>query len=210
MAMVTLPIAKEISEKIVDGLVSGALQHLLRKRMEDARRRLIRRLERGQTWAWTEDESAAALFGYFRAAQEGAARINLELMADAFANGATDATLSSDVFRRHSQMLASLSRDEVLFLAGLDKAEHERARANSEVDQLVTGWVRLYNSPSSYGVPDSVDIYACAPALLRTGWLSAASAFGGLIYEFTATFNEVRRLVDFEEAANAAENSPES
>ena len=102
-----------IQGKVADDI----LRRLMHGRHEAARDVLAAKMAKGRPWLASEDDTAAALFTFVRAAQEGAARLNLRLMAEAMTNAAQEPTFAPDVFRYHAAMLASLSRDEVRLLA---------------------------------------------------------------------------------------------
>jgi hypothetical protein len=192
----SLLLLHELAAKVADKLADGALERLIRGRMDVAREILQRRMAKGQTWAWTEDDAAAALFTYLRAAQEGAARLNLHLMAEALATGTLEPTFAPDAFRRHCAALSTLTRDEALTLVGLmkvyDTPQEEGANQNA-------GW-RLKADPAAFDLPADIDVMGCAQALTRTGWIVLASLWGGMGFDFSTSFDEVRRLVDFEVA----------
>ena len=196
----TVILVHELAGKVVDTLADGALERLVRRRLDGARDVLQRRMRKGQVWAWTEDATASALFTYMRAAQEGAAQLNLELMADAMVNGAAEGAFAPDVFRRHSAALATLSRDEALFLVALMAVRDAPQEPGSDIN---AGY-RLRSDPAAFGLPPSIDVDACSQGLTRTGWVMLQSLYGALGFDLTASFTEVRRLVDFQVALSAA------
>jgi hypothetical protein len=74
-------------------------------------------LSRGKFWAITDDKAAAAMWRYLRAAMEGAARRNLELLAEALVSGAVDPEFAPDEFKRQADRLDGVSRKEIIVLA---------------------------------------------------------------------------------------------
>lgn len=203
-AELALPFVGDLAGKVVDVLSEGALQKLLSGRMREARERLMKEVAKGKPWVITDDEATAALFAYFNAAREGAARINLQMIAEALAAGASEPTFAPDTFRRHAGDLASLSRDEVLVLAAFHRANGKAAsQPDSEKSVRSSAWA-LMRDQGWTGLPQSLDIYAAITALGRTGWVSSASGFGSLIYYTTASFEEIARLVDLQAAQNAS------
>lgn len=64
-------------------LADDVLRRLMHGRREAARDALAAKMAMGKPWLASGDDTAAALFTYVRAAQEGAARLNLRLMAEA-------------------------------------------------------------------------------------------------------------------------------
>lgn len=182
-----------IQGKVADDV----LRRLMHGRREAAREELAAKMAKGKPWLASEDDTAAALFTYVRAAQEGAARLNLQLMAEVMTNAAREPTFAPDVFRHHVAALASLSTDEVRLLAAF--ARENRAAAAEPDDptdafkRVSLVWARLLNDQTS-----GLEVTALAGALTRTGWLITYSGFGGLVYSTSRAFEDVVRLVDFE------------
>ena len=184
----------ELSGKVIDRFAVGSLENLIRRRLGTAREVLQARMAKGQVWAWTEDDAAAALFTYMRAAEEGAARLNLELMADAIANGAPEPTFAPHAFRRHCAALSTLTRDEALVLVGLMKVHNTDQPEGTDLNP----GLRLQSDPAAFGINESIDVVECAQALTRTGWVTLQSVFSGMGFDLSRSFEEVQRLVDFE------------
>src|SRR5262245_24999495 len=82
------------------GIALGSpIERLLLSRMEKARDVLIEELSLGRTTiddAFEADESVAIIYRYGRAAQEGAARLNLRLMAKIMAGQKASRTLTAN------------------------------------------------------------------------------------------------------------------
>jgi len=176
-----------------------AYAELMKRRMENARRILVRRLQRGQMWAIADDDAASSLFTFLRAAEEGTARRNLELIADLLANSAAEPEFAPNEFRRHARHLAELSYHEALALAVMVKAadlitEPENPWMPVLEHALGTGWFR-----------DAEHFTASCTGLVRTGWIMPASLFDLTGYQATSALQNVARLIDIEEAIQRAE-----
>ncbi|HEY3814886.1 MAG TPA: hypothetical protein VGL66_16835 [Caulobacteraceae bacterium] len=194
-----------ILEKIFDAIVGetlhGALERLMANRMAIAREEILAQLKKGKHWAISDDDAAAATFTYLRAAQEGVARENLRMIAEALVNGAQEATFAPDEFRRHANTLANLSRDETILLAEFIRV-HRAYAASDQVIAPENYSAVIWASISQTSFPPGFDFVATAGALSRTGWVVPQSGFGGITYCTSATFDAVSRLVDFEAAAS--------
>lgn len=197
MPALTTPAVAFLIDYIEGKVADDVLRRLMHGRREAARDSLAAKMARGKPWLASEDDTAAALFTYVRAAQEGAARLNLRLMAEAMTNAAQEPTFAPDVFRHHAAVLAGLSRDEVRLLAAFAR---ENRTAAAEPDdptdafkRVALVWTRLLNDTAS-----GLEVTALAGALTRTGWLVTYSGFGGLVYATSRAFEDVVRLVDFE------------
>jgi hypothetical protein len=191
---------KQLFDLILGEAFHGALAKFMAAQADIAREEIVKQLEKGKLWAITDDKGAAAIFVYLRAARDGAARINLRMMAEALINAAQEPTFAPDEFRRQADALASLSRDEVLLLAAFLRAHRHAAEQSGEaLNSKKTAdfaWAAILADPSQF--PLGFDIIPVAAALGRTGWVVPGSGFGTLTYYTTSLFDGVARLVDFE------------
>lgn len=108
--------------------LQAALERVMRRREEQAREVLLDELRRGRRTEYeaaSEDEAAAVLFRYLRAAQEGAARRNLRLMAQVIRGQLESGHLVADEFLYWSETLATLTRQEISFLGLMIKVDRE-------------------------------------------------------------------------------------
>lgn len=178
------------------------LKDYQRQRAVEARDTLLNALAQGKTYRITDDQAAAAIFAYMRAAEEGAARLNLGMIAEAFANAAQEPTFAPDVFRRHTRMLADLSREEIIVVAQLIKANRvaQTAQPNEvgqtilrELDRALVGPDKFFKSRAGF--------YRHLGALQRTGIVVGTSAGFGHVYMPTGLLDEIERLVDFDRAS---------
>ena len=193
-------VAGKIFDVILGEAFHGALAEFMAGQAAMAREEIVRQLERGKLWAITDDKAAAAIFVYLRAARDGAARINLRMMAEALINAAQEPTFAPDEFRRQADALASLSRDEVLLLAAFLRAHrHAAEQRRDAVDSKKSAdlaWAAILADPSQF--PPGFDVIPVGAALGRTGWVVPGSGFGTITYYTTSLFDGVARLVDFE------------
>lgn len=146
-------------------------QKLTASRVEAAREILVDELKRGQKTIFDvpEDELAAVTFRYARAAVEGAARLNLRLLAAVAAGQIEGSGLYADEFLRHADVLASLRREEVLLLGAflhVTKSVPAETAAADEIWQAVKG-----RMDGNHGLTE-VQARALAVSCMRTGYLS--------------------------------------
>jgi hypothetical protein len=192
-------------KSILGGSLLGvAVDHLLRRRAETAREILLSELRSGdRTLSEVEhDEIAAVLFRYIRAAQEGAARLNLRLMAKVIAGQASLGNLVADEFLYYADILSSLRREEVILLGTIYR-ETRFQKENSQVAEeekvgaaLTATQAKLVPMP----FPTAEDFLATAGALLRTGLISASSGFGYLVYQATPLLERFCALISIDDA----------
>ena len=99
-----------------------AIQKLMERRLNDARDILMDEMRSGDLSLSTArdfGDSVAIGLRYARAAQEGAARLNLRLLAQVISGQAHLGNLVADEFLYWSDILASLRREEVILIATL-------------------------------------------------------------------------------------------
>ncbi len=177
-------------------LVAG---QLLRQRAEQARDILLDELRRGeQTLSAPEvDETVAVLLRYGRAAQEGAARLNLRLMAKIIAGQAQQHVLYANEFLRHADVIAGLRREEVILLGALQRhwdAPAVQALANDH-DRMNEAKRLMLAELIPVPFMDIAELAATEDAIVRTGFLAGTETFGGTIYKPTRTFQRICALI---------------
>ena len=158
-----------------------------------------------------DDDKISLMHRYTLAAMNGAARLNLRLLAKAINSIAKGEQLPSPIyaneFNRYAQILETLSNEEIYLLAQLHKMREDDLE-----------YIKLHNEPPKginanyftkliveyeYSHPEKArEIKATAGALLRTGLVSQEGVgFGGAnIYALTPFFDKIIELVDFQDA----------
>jgi len=146
---------------------------------------------------------AGMLLSFLKAAEEGYARENLDLLAQVIARAEHEPTFAPVEFRRWQRVLSEMSRDEILvlgrYLAGV--MSFEEGKRNS-VEAAVAGQALAIDDLVGQGKPfrDQREIFACLSALQRTGLvMNNGGLDGGATIPNPGLFN-LARLVDFEDA----------
>lgn len=175
-----------------------------KKRAEAAAEILERKLRRGNYWAVAQDQVFATILRFERAAVEGAARINLELLADAASKTLSEPTFAPNEFLRHADALASLSREEVLVLQAVLNAKEElksipRDQEDTGPDGRVWPRARARLAPTA-AFPSEDHVTSHAFSLARTGWIVPVSTYGGLTFVASPSLEVIGRLVNVDEA----------
>lgn len=184
--------------------VSELLKTVMRGRQEAAANILCQELKAGTYKLDEEDlpDAVAILYRFQRAAEEGAAKLNLRLLAAVFSGQATQKSIAADDFLYLADILAPLKREEVILLGTmlrLHSGEGEEVKSPKDV------YVALVNELVPSVFEDGADFRATAGALLRTGLLVAnvppttyGSGGNGFIYEPTRLLLRLNGLANIE------------
>lgn len=194
------------------GTGSVVLNRLLKRRIEKARDialEEIRSAKQSNLSTAEADEFVAIVYRYLRAAQEGAATLNLRLMAKIMRGQFIHKSLYASDFLALADILSSLRRDEVVYLATLLKLTR---KGKFEPKKNQPG--EFFGSEQSVSIqmrkilvgsdifPRNEDLNACQAAVQRTGLIYRwdFTADGGVIFAPSSRLFALGELVDIEEA----------
>jgi hypothetical protein len=189
------------------GIPTSTANHLLgklfKRRLGAARDILIEALKAGErTLPNAEvDEIVAILYRYHRAAQEGAARLNLRLMAQTIAGQAHIGNLKADEFLYKADLIASLRREEVLLLAKLHHAwKSDWLLATPEQIRHLAAdkWIAEELVPAVFGTVEEMS--ATLGGLTRTGLVESVPAVETIMYAPTLLLDQLVAFSDLEAA----------
>lgn len=202
-------LANEVSKKLVGWSAQAVLKRILTQRLERARDVLLEELRQGRAAfeldAPDADEAVAILWRYYRAAEEGAARLNLRLMASVIDGQCTVGALYADEFLRWAELLSDLSREEVIFLATLYRLEQSLKTDTSKTGE--NSQLEETNTAAKTALVGSVlqtdeEFAITAAALIRTGLILDLSVplLGGIRsqYKTSSRFSRLVTLMDIE------------
>ena len=139
-----------------------------------------------------------------KAAEEGAARENLDLLAQVIAKAEQEPTLISAQFRRWHRILSEMSREEILVLGRYIAGYEEAKRAGKDqLDAAIAGEQRAEADLVGRAKPlrHRVEVRAHLTALQRTGIVRNNGGLNGGAMLPTPGFTDLTRLIDFEAAA---------
>ncbi|WP_417277440.1 hypothetical protein [Castellaniella sp.] len=189
---------------IPGGSIAGvALAAIFAKRLKAAREILLSELAAGEKTLNDSDveESAAIIYRYLKAAQEGAARLNLRLLAGVFAGQVRRRTIVADEFLYYADLLSSLRRDEIILLGTLERfaIEVRNEGISSDDDGFAT---QVSTRTRSALIPsqflDQEHYSAVAGALLRTGFVIGLSGWGTMVIIPSKLMADLSQLVEIE------------
>ncbi len=197
------------------GIPSSSIQELwnahCERKLAESRDILFEEITEGNFNHIADDDKISLMHRYTLAAMNGAARLNLRLLAKAINSIANGEQLPSPIyaneFNRYAQILETLSDEEIHLLAQLYKMREDNLE-----------YIRLHDEPPKginadyftkliagyeYSQPEKIkEIKARACALLRTGLIYQENigCGGSYIYALTPLFDRIIKLVDFQDA----------
>lgn len=194
---------------LLGGNVAGlAFKKLLGARLNSARDILFAELAAGATSPAeaASDESVAIVYRYLRSAQEGAARLNLRLLAAVFTGQIKGGAIAADEFLYYADILASLKRNEVILLGVMHRVWAQRQDDSSELTVPIVNDLQraIINEVVPPVFATAEDVSATAGALQRTGLVAPmlpGFSFGkqpGVNYQPTSLLRELNDLAEIE------------
>jgi hypothetical protein len=190
----------------IAGLAASSLAAYLADRYRSAKSILISELQHaGASAKDFEDakEFAAGAFRYTRATRDQAADENLRLLAQAMIGLARSDKLWASDFIKYADMLAPLSRDEIIVIGELIAEYDKQAAKQSHSTARTAAWGFLCHTLLDRGLfPSRGHIEAVAVRAQRSGLITAvvtggvASMPSGTVYAPSALAHEVKKFVD--------------
>jgi hypothetical protein len=183
------------------GVATTILQKVFEKKEQEAREILFTEISKGCTPAISEDDTVYIIYRYIRAAREGMARINLELLAKVIAGRKNKIQLKADDFLYYADIVSSLREDEI-FLLGI------MIRSNLTTEFSARGTLKKYFSEHK--------IQEIFQSLLRTGLVTFYHEINiddntdhkrflkydsslSTDYYFTSLMEEIQNFIPFED-----------
>lgn len=186
---------------------AAAIRRVVARRREGAKQILLEELRQGKRLiegAEDFDETVAMTIRYCRAADEGAARLNLRLMAKIISgDNSPSKRIEVDEFLHYSEVLQSLTYEEVVTIATLHKhymsIEGKGKQGSSRHD-----WATTKTKEELMGIifSSKYEFDAVISGVSRTGFISVDAAFGGLVYGTSEKLEKLLGVVDIEDAIN--------
>ncbi len=190
----------ELAKALPSDLAKTALNSVLRRRRERAAALLLVEIRRGKIPLQPPDEAISAILRYMRAADEGAARLNLRLMARVLAGKAFLDDLKADEFLYYADMLASMRREEIVLIATMHRVRHQ----NTEIEgrrEPHQQWELIASALVPQTFSNENALRAAVTACLRTGLLTDENTIDNSgWYTTSSLMDELERLAPFEAA----------
>lgn len=189
------------------GISAGraALAAYLKKRSSEAQTILFDELRTGgklPEQVAAHDDGIAVIHGYMRAAWDGRARVNLRLLAKAITGQLQLGTLIAEEFYLYAESLAGLSRDEIILISTLFR--HHTKIPNVPEEEMgdreqQSPWLAAMADMEAKGWSKD-KTSAVAGRCMRSGFVIAQSAWGGLAYKASPMLLDLCKTVDFDDA----------
>lgn len=203
------------------GIPTTTIQNLWQQHCEqkvsESRDILFDEIEQGCLDNMGEDDKVSIMHRYMQAAMNGSARINLRLLAKAINNLKKGKKLSNPIyaneFNRYAQALETLSYEEIKVLAQLyDMREQQKKyikENNAPMPGIRGNYAERFCINLEYMRSDVREkTIALLCSLLRTGlvYQDGIGALNSIQYILSPFFDEIIKLVDFQDALNKENN----
>jgi hypothetical protein len=199
--MIDLPaLFEDIAVGLLEPFGSTAIKAYMERRKAEARQMLIEEVRKAVITtpvAASEDDAIATLFRFDRAVMEGAARINLRLMAKTMVGHLQLGTLVADEFLLYADALAAASRDELILSVELLRTSGRRfpwlpepRRGDFQENLKAAGWSRDR-------------IYTTAIRAQRVGFTVTGNIQNTPVFGPGFVLLEIAKTVDFDDALRA-------
>ena len=180
-------------------MVAHTTQNILRQRSEKAFNILCEELRNGDYPTCSTDDidpAVAMMLRYQRAALEGAARLNLRLLARVFAGVGQNRPMVADEFQSWADTLEGLRRSEIIAIA-----EVHRYTTDLESKGKPNGLGKGANRFAESLVPDPFrnmnELYAICESATRTGLIIRNLDMNLFPYLSTSLMKDLTELADF-------------
>jgi hypothetical protein len=188
----------------IEAVLGGLLRKIQAKRQERARVILIDEIATGKRTPRSvheADEFVAILYRYLDAARQGAATLNLRLLAKVIAGQFEREEVQADEFLRFADILTTLTKDEVIFLGTL----HRHFEKDKSARGAVVVYREVIDELATSKSMDSKEIRAIAAALQRTGLIlpitTVVTGGAGFQCQPSPLLDRLIRLISLEDAA---------
>ncbi len=154
--------------------------------------------------AANEDEVIAVIYRYALAVRDGSARRNIRLLAKIMVGLKKRDRLYSDEFNRYADVLARLTRDQMLVLGRYTALYREEQTETPDSERArIAAWSRLIKElvPSEFASNEDI-LYICGQCSGR-GLIITSSAFSTLVHRPSPLMHEIAELADFEDVLEA-------
>lgn len=169
---------------------------VIERRRKNASAILLQELRKGKIPLSPPDEIVSSVLRYIRAADEGAARLNLRLMAQVFAGKAFLGNLKADEFLHYAEILSAMRREELVLVATLQKVRKANLAAEPHVQ-----WKLAVEALVPTLFEDEQAVRATALGCLRTGLLMDENTMDNMgNYVTSPLMDALERLAPIEAA----------
>lgn len=197
------------------GFAASAVAQYLFHRGDIATTILRSELERAGAEDFQDAEQfAAAAVRYMRAARDQAANENLTILAQAMIGCARRQELWASDFLRYADILAPLSRDELILIGVAfveDKTFEDQPRPEAPPVAVAFELWKTIVDKAAPKLGGSQSVWATAAQAQRSGIVTLeAGGFGGVWFSVSPLGRRIRDIVDIDRAVSEAQRHEES
>ncbi|WP_155903012.1 hypothetical protein [Marinobacter gelidimuriae] len=195
---------------LVASLGNSLLTNLFRERAEKAREIALNEMakcERSEFDLASADQFVAIVYRYQRAALEGAAYLNLSILAKIMKGQTTEGSVYASEFGEFAEVVTSLKTKEIVYLGTLIRMHKEKKLVKKgssdeyyELDQSVRiTMIKVLVGTVHFS--EIRDLISCESSLQRTALIYPSSVLvsGSTIFSPTSELERLASLVEFEE-----------
>jgi len=198
------------ASNFVASLGSELLTKLFRDRAEKSRDIALNEMakcKRSELDIASADQFVAIVYRYQRAALEGAAYLNLSILAKIMKGQTTEGSVYASEFSEFAEVVSSLKTKEVVYLGTLIRMHKEKKLVKKEdgddyygLNQSV-GIAITKQLVGTVHFPEIRDLISCESSLQRTSLIypSLTTMDGSTIFSPTSELERLANLVEFEE-----------
>lgn len=181
----------ESAAKLAGSRILGAL---LAKRAEAARDILVDRLQKAKATLKDipEEEAAAITYRYMRAAEEGAARINLKLLADVIVGQDAKPGFFANDFLLWAEVISSLRHEEIVMLGIMHR---EAAKLDYKLKATGDFWAGCLAALEKERGLSAQTCDRIGAKLLRTGLVTILGGLMGMGHAYMPT-TDLQKLAE--------------
>ena len=148
-----------------------------------------------------DDAVYAAIYRYRRAALEGAARVNLRLLARIMIATVLSGDTTPDRYLVYADIIAALTPEEVVLIATMLRIDRVTQDTGDTIEeQLASGWHSLKQSMVPNPYPTASSLQAACSRATRSGLVLPQTAAGIISYHTSPLMDLLEDLASFAEA----------
>ena len=186
------------------GMLTSGIHDLLHHRDTKGRTVVVEELNaraEKELLVANDDAVYAAIYRYRRAALEGAARVNLRLLARIMIATVLSGDTTPDRYLVYADIIAALTPEEVTLIATMLRIDRRMLDTGDSVEeQLASGWRALKQAMVPDPYPSAAALQAACSQATRSGLVLPQTAAGIISYHTSPLMDLLEDLASFAQA----------